>query len=66
MKLVQILEEKIGKKAVIQYLPMQPGDVPLTYADIDELSGAIGYCPHTSIEEGVSRFVDWFRQYYKV
>jgi len=40
--------------------------VPLTYADIDELSGAIGYCPHTSIEEGVSRFVDWFRQYYKV
>ena len=45
---------------------MQPGDVPLTYADIDALSSVIGYRPYTPIEEGISRFVDWYREYYKV
>jgi UDP-glucuronate 4-epimerase len=65
-RLIEVLEEKIGKKAVINNLPMQPGDVPTTYADIDELSRATGYRPHTPIERGVGRFVDWYRQYYKV
>jgi UDP-glucuronate 4-epimerase len=65
-RLIEVLEEKIGKKAVINSLPMQPGDVPTTYADIDELSRATGYRPHTPIELGVGRFVDWYRQYYKV
>jgi len=64
-KLIQVMEEKIGKRAVIKWLPMQPGDVQATYADIDELSRAVGYRPNTSIEEGVSRFVDWYREYYK-
>jgi len=64
--LIQILEEKTGKKAILNMLPMQPGDVPLTYADIDALSSVIGYRPYTPIEEGVSRFVDWYREYYKV
>jgi len=64
-KLIQVMEEKIGKKAVIKWLPMQPGEVQATYADIDELSRAVGYRPHTPIEEGVSRFVDWYREYYK-
>jgi UDP-glucuronate 4-epimerase len=66
LKLIRVLEDKIGKKAVLQLLPMQPGDVPTTYADIEALSLRIGYRPSTSIEEGVSRFVDWYRGYYKL
>jgi UDP-glucuronate 4-epimerase len=66
LKLIQVLEQKIGRKAIMKWLPMQPGDVPVTYADIDKLAGAIGYRPKTSIEEGVGRFVDWYRDYYKV
>lgn len=65
-KLIQLMEEKIGKKAIVRYLPMQPGDVPVTYAAIDELSQATGYRPDTPIEQGVSRFVDWYREYYKL
>lgn len=66
LELIQLLEKKIGKKAaVIRELSMQPGDVPVTYADISELAREVGYRPHTSIEEGVSRFVDWYRGYYK-
>jgi UDP-glucuronate 4-epimerase len=65
-KLIRLLEEKIGKKAVTHLAPMQPGDVPVTYADIDGLSQAVGYRPATPIEEGVRRFVDWYREYYKV
>ncbi len=66
LRLIQVLEQKIGRKAVMKWLPMQPGDVPVTYADIDKLAAAIGYRPQTSIEEGVGRFVDWYRDYYKV
>ncbi len=65
-RLIEILEEKIGKKAVTKMLPMQPGDVPTTYADIDELSAVAGYRPHTPIEVGVGRFVDWYREYYRL
>ncbi|HEY6970724.1 MAG TPA: SDR family NAD(P)-dependent oxidoreductase [Candidatus Angelobacter sp.] len=65
-KLIQLLEKKIGKKAAIRSLPIQPGDVPVTYADVDELSNAVGFRPHTSLEEGVDRFVNWYREYYKV
>ena len=65
-KLVRLLEEKTGKKALIRYLPMQPGDVPITYADTNKLEQLVGYRPQISIEEGVSRFVDWYRDYYKV
>ena len=65
-KLIEILEQKIGKKAATKMLPMQPGDVPITYADIDELSAVAGYRPHTPIEVGVGRFVDWYREYYRV
>jgi UDP-glucuronate 4-epimerase len=65
-RLIQVLEDKIGHKALTRGLPMQPGDVPVTYAEIDKLAKEIGYRPHTPIEEGVSRFVDWYRAYYKV
>ena len=66
MRLIRVIEEKTGKKAILNMLPMQPGDVPLTYADIDALSNRTGYRPYTPIEEGVGRFVDWYREYYKV
>lgn len=62
-RLIAILEKQIGKKATIEWLPMQAGDVPDTCADTDELSRLVGFCPHTPIEEGVKRFVEWFREY---
>ena len=65
-KLIQLLENKIGKKARLRSLPMQPGDVPVTYADVDELSKEVGFRPRTSLEEGVDRFVNWYREYHKV
>lgn len=65
-RLIQVLEQKIGKKAIIKWLPMQPGDVPTTYADIDALTDATGYRPYTPIEAGVERFVEWYLKHYKV
>lgn len=66
MKVIGLLEEACGKKAEIQMLPMQQGDVHKTYADISALADAHGYAPTTSIEEGVPRFVDWFRRYHNL
>lgn len=63
---VEILERKLGKRAKKILLPMQPGDVPATFADLDELVRDTGYAPRTSIEEGIGRFVDWYREYYGV
>ena len=60
------IEDACDKKAQENLLPMQAGDVPITYADIDELVEDIGFKPETSIEEGVERFVDWYREYYSV
>lgn len=65
MRLIELLEEKVGKKAIVQSLPMQPGDVHVTYASIDQLSAATGYRPHTPLEVGISRFVDWYLEFYK-
>ncbi len=66
MRFIAILEQALGKEAVKQYLPMQPGDVPATYADISDLERVIGFRPSTSLEEGVGKFVGWFRGFYKV
>jgi UDP-glucuronate 4-epimerase len=63
--LIQVIEEKLGKKAEKIMLPMQPGDVPATYANVDPLIADAGFKPETSIEEGVSKFIEWFRWYYK-
>ncbi|NVN98259.1 MAG: NAD-dependent epimerase [Geobacteraceae bacterium] len=65
-RFIELLEKAIGKKAFKNLLPMQPGDLPSTYADISELSDAIGFSPDTPLETGVARFVEWYRQYYKV
>jgi len=63
---IEVLEEHLGKKAIKKLLPMQPGDVPETFADIDELVKDINYKPKVSIEEGIKRFVEWFKDYYKI
>ncbi len=65
-RFISVLEEKIGKKAVKNLLPMQAGDVPETCADIDDLTRDVGFRPKTSIEDGIGRFVDWYRDYYRV
>ncbi len=64
LHLIETIEQKIGKKAQKNLLPMQPGDVPTTFADVDALAIDVGFKPSTSIEEGVSRFVGWYCEYY--
>lgn len=63
-RFIDVLEEKLGVRAIREYLPMQPGDVPETYADVDDLTAATGFRPDTPIEEGISRFVNWYKAYY--
>ncbi len=64
MDYIETLEKCLGETAKKEYLPMQPGDVYQTYADVSELMRDYGFRPDTSIEEGLSRFVDWYRAYY--
>lgn len=63
-RFITAIESACGKKAQENLLPMQAGDVPVTYADIDELMNDIGFKPSTTIEEGISRFVKWYKEYY--
>jgi UDP-glucuronate 4-epimerase len=65
-RFIEVLEDCLGRKAEKNYLPLQAGDVPATYADIDDLSRDVGFRPATTIEEGISRFVSWYRSYYNV
>jgi len=65
MDFIRIIEEKLGVKADIELLEMQAGDVHETYADIDETTRITGYKPTTSIQDGIPRFVDWYKQYYQ-
>ena len=65
-KFIEILEANLGRKAVKNMLPMQAGDVPITYADIDDFIRDIGFKPVTTIEEGIKKFVAWYRSYYNV
>ncbi len=66
MYFIETLEKALGREAKKNFLPLQPGDVPATYADIDDLTAAVGFRPSTPIEEGIQRFVDWYRDYYPV
>jgi UDP-glucuronate 4-epimerase len=66
MRYIEVLEECLGRKAAKNLLPMQLGDVPDTYADVEALVEDVGYQPDTPIEEGVARFVAWYREYYRV
>ena len=65
MQLIAVLEKCLGIEAKKEFLPMQPGDVPATYADIDDLNHEIGFHPQTSIETGVAKFVAWYKEYYR-
>lgn len=65
MRFIEILEDCLGKKAEKNYLPMQAGDVPATYADIDDLIKDVGFKPATSIEDGIKQFIQWYMKYYE-
>ncbi len=65
LRLIEVLEDALGRKAEKNFLPIQPGDVPATYADVDALIDDVGFKPGTSIEEGVGKFVAWYRSYYE-
>ncbi|MDG4867501.1 NAD-dependent epimerase [Guyparkeria sp. 1SP6A2] len=64
LRYIELIEQATGRKAELNLLPMQPGDVPDTYADVEDLQADVGYAPQTPVEEGVARFVDWYRWYY--
>jgi len=61
---IEAIEDALGKRAVKNFLPMQPGDVPATWADVSDLAADFGYQPSTPVEEGIRRFVEWYRGYY--
>ena len=66
MRFIEIIEENLHQKADIQFLPLQPGDVPATYANIEDSIKDFGFKPATSIEEGIRAFIEWFKEYYNV
>jgi UDP-glucuronate 4-epimerase len=66
MRYIEILEACLGKESEKNFLPMQPGDVPATYADIDALIEDVDYSPSTPVEEGIEKFVQWYKEYYKI
>lgn len=65
MTFIEVIEKALGKSAQKNFLPMQPGDVLSTYADVDELMRDVGFKPSTTIDEGIHRFVQWYRDYYR-
>lgn len=66
IKFIETLENCLGMKAQKNMLPMQPGDVPVTYADVDDLVNDVGFKPNTPIEVGIEKFVDWYKNYYQI
>jgi UDP-glucuronate 4-epimerase len=63
---IKVIEDTLGKKAEMNLLPLQPGDVPATYADIDDLIRDTGFKPSTTLEEGIPKFIQWYREYFGV
>ncbi len=66
MDFIGLIEQELGKKAEIDFLPMQPGDVPETYADVEETSALTGFKAKTTIHEGIPRFIAWYKDYYNI
>lgn len=66
MDYIETIEKHLGKEAKKEYLPLQDGDVPMTYADVDDLIEDVGFKPNTSIDEGIGKFIEWYRKYYEV
>ena len=65
LEFIEAIEEALGKKAVKEFLPLQPGDVPATCADIDDLIRDVGFKPSTDIKTGIANFIEWYREYYQ-
>jgi UDP-glucuronate 4-epimerase len=65
MHFIGTIERCLGRTAEKKLLPLQPGDVPATYADVDDLMRDVGFKPATPIEVGIARFIEWYREYYK-
>jgi UDP-glucuronate 4-epimerase len=66
LEYIKVIEDCLGKEAKLDLLPMQPGDVPSTMADVSELQNAVGFRPSTSVRDGVRRFIEWYREFYNV
>ena len=66
LRFIEVIEEKLGKKAIKNFMPIQDGDVPETFADVDDLMEEVGFKPSTSIEDGIGNFIDWYKDYYKI
>ncbi|MFC1812440.1 NAD-dependent epimerase [Thermodesulfobacteriota bacterium] len=66
MAFIETIETKLGKTAKKEFLPLQPGDVPATYADVDDLIKCVGFKPETSIDKGIEKFIDWYLEYYNM
>jgi len=66
MRYIEVLEQSLGKKAKLEMLPMQDGDVPATYANTENLENDVGFRPRTSVEHGIAKFVEWYKSYHRV
>jgi UDP-glucuronate 4-epimerase len=66
MKFIETIEHHIGKNALKNFMEIQLGDVPATYADVDDLMNDVGFRPNTSIDDGVGEFVSWYKTYYNI
>jgi UDP-glucuronate 4-epimerase len=66
MRVIELLEKALGRKAEIRFEPMQPGDVKESFADIDDIARDLGYAPTTSIDEGIPKFIAWYREYHGI
>jgi UDP-glucuronate 4-epimerase len=66
MEFIQTLEKHLGKEAKKEFLPLQAGDVPKTFADVDDLDADLGFKPGTSLNEGIGKFVEWYRRHYRL
>ncbi|MCR2045374.1 NAD-dependent epimerase [Anaerosalibacter massiliensis] len=66
MEFIETIEKKLGKEAKKEFLPLQAGDVPKTYADVDDLINDVGFKPDTSIDKGIGKFVEWYKKYYNI
>ena len=66
LRFIEAIEEKLGRKAIKNFMPLQDGDVPETYADVEDLMREVDFKPSTPIEVGIGKFIDWYREYYKI
>jgi len=66
MEYIGAIEQSLNKTAIKEFMPMQPGDVPRTEADVTDLEQDLGYKPNTNVKEGVEKFIDWYKAYYMV